>query len=72
MRSRSPSTLQEPGILRRGSHSRILRKLAGIDSYFNELRYPTELVKVEGLGQEEGSILDELASVVRSYAAGGG
>jgi len=42
------------------------------DSYFNELRYPTELVKVEGLGQEEGSILDELASVVRSYAAGGG
>jgi len=36
--------------------------------YFNELRYPCELVNVSGLGKSEGQLLDELVRTLRPYA----
>ena len=36
--------------------------------YFNELRYPCELVNVSGLGESEGQLLDERAGTLRPYA----
>ena len=36
--------------------------------YFNELRYPAELLNVAGLGQEEGALLDKLVKSLRPFA----
>ena len=39
------------------------RKLAVFNDYFDELRYPQVLLKVEGLGEDEGRLLDDLVRV---------
>lgn len=36
--------------------------------YFNELRYPSNLVRVEGLGEDEGNLLDILVRNLRPLA----
>ncbi len=36
--------------------------------FFNELRYPSKLVKVEGLGEDEGKLLDILVRNLRPLA----
>jgi HEPN domain-containing protein len=46
----------------------LLEKLDVFTNYFNELRYPVELVKVKGLGEAERDLLDELVSVLRPMA----
>lgn len=38
------------------------------DDYFAELRYPGEVRKVEGLGEAEADLLDELVNKLRPYA----
>lgn len=47
-------------------HSDFYLALRKFTAYFNELRYPTKLKNVEGLGLEELDLLDNLVSVVRS------
>ena len=43
----------------------VLKKLDVFTDYFNELRYPAELVKVNGLGEGERDLLDELVSILK-------
>jgi HEPN domain-containing protein len=50
--------------------TRLMEDLQVFTDYFNELRYPGELVHVEGLGQEEGAILENLVQSLRPFAKG--
>lgn len=40
-------------------------------SYFNELRYPGEIIYVRRLGEEERKLLEELVETLRPLAGGG-
>jgi len=46
----------------------LLEKLDVFTDYFDELRYPAELVKVKELGEAERDLLAELVSVLRPMA----
>lgn len=54
---------------RREFPSDILNGLAVFDAYFDELRYPQAVKKVEELGQEEGILLSRLMGCIRPFAA---
>jgi HEPN domain-containing protein len=45
-----------------------LEDLQKFADYFNELRYPTKLRSVSGLGKEEGFLLRALVQVLRPHA----
>lgn len=45
-------------------------KLQVFTNYFNELRYPSKLECVMGLGEEERDLLDELVDLLHPWAAG--
>ena len=49
-------------------HSDIIEKLQIFTDSFNELRYPDNLKTVEGLGEDEGYLLDSLVKFLRPYA----
>ncbi|MCU1284052.1 MAG: glutamine amidotransferase [Acidobacteriales bacterium] len=48
--------------------TQVHEKLRTFDEFFDELRYPTKLKEVEGLGQEHGAILDTLVQQIRPLA----
>lgn len=48
--------------------SELKENLQVFTDYFNELRYPTKLMNVTGLGEEEGDLLDKLGRILRPYA----
>ena len=41
--------------------------LAMFDPFFSELRYPQELRKMEGVGEEEKLVLDELIARLKPF-----
>jgi len=45
-----------------------LKELQKFTDIFNELRYPAELRKVEGVGHEESVLLENLVQVLRPLA----
>ena len=46
-----------------------LNGLETFGDFFDELRYPTRLRAVQGLGDEEGDLLDQLVAVLRPLAS---
>lgn len=50
--------------------ARLMPDLQVFTHYFNELRYPAELLNVAGLSQEEGAILENLVQSLRPFAEG--
>jgi HEPN domain-containing protein len=49
--------------------SEFMQKLQIFTDFFNELRYPASLKKVEGLGQHHGLLLGVLVKILRPYTA---
>ena len=61
-------TLAEQLFARGQAPSNLMEDLSVFSNYFNELRYPQRLLKVEGLGEVEGNLLDNLVRNLRSLA----
>lgn len=49
----------------------LIEQLQTFTNYFDELRYPTKLNYVDGVGEREDLMLDDLVTKLRPYAVGG-